>query len=354
MTFTEILQEAMTYRQALKILGLNDSATKEEIERVGKQKMQAAHPDKGGTDREFIEVRAAIEYLKKNGLDRKADRERQKEWVRKFEQDVIAKFTSLIDKKVNSKAFETHLEKITGGKFVVGKSSSKIVNNPFSVMMIYNLKFVQAQDSDDSMYFEVNLSATVNPSSGNSLPSNLASDLMENVNVYYNTSALIGDKETKLRKTRFQFTKGIKNLEPEDIFPSAAIIRAIKNSKSKSTGKINKRSFEEILKNRLHAQQIRGYKDTYYLKLNDGEYYLTLDRTVYKREAFWIIKLHKNGMHPTWPNRVTPIDQYEGEPVFFKESHELLDILKDTKKAKSVPTFKKLMEQLRKESKRVK
>lgn len=55
----------MTRAQALKILGLDDSATREEIIKAHKRLIQKAHPDRGGSDWLATQINEARDYLLK-------------------------------------------------------------------------------------------------------------------------------------------------------------------------------------------------------------------------------------------------------------------------------------------------
>ncbi len=47
-----------------KILGVEQDATREEINKAYRKKVAVAHPDKGGSNEEFIKVQAAYEAIK--------------------------------------------------------------------------------------------------------------------------------------------------------------------------------------------------------------------------------------------------------------------------------------------------
>lgn len=60
----EILGSTNKSLDPFEILGVNEDSTKEEVTRAYREKAQAAHPDRGGSNMEMAKLNAAFEAIK--------------------------------------------------------------------------------------------------------------------------------------------------------------------------------------------------------------------------------------------------------------------------------------------------
>lgn len=208
-----MINEQMSHREALEILGATGKESKAELSKLFKRASLRNHPDRGGSTELMQKINQAYDVVTRTNdsgetlMDIRARHEAdRKAWKAKFDAYfVVAK--NYFSTKFNAQEFAEYFTKYTGQPTTYTQSISTVREH--TVHATYRF-------TSGDAFFDFSFSCQP-PSEGKGLAAPDASALGS---VSVNTLVLVGTKKHKMASRDYQWGKNPDKITPESLFPS--------------------------------------------------------------------------------------------------------------------------------------
>lgn len=208
-----MINEQMTHREALEILGATGTESKVEMSRLFKRASLRNHPDRGGSTELMQKINQAYDVVTRTNssgetmMDMRARHAANKKaWEEKFEAYyVVAK--NYFSTKFNAQEFAEYFTKFTGQPTTYTQKVSKYSTHTVDAVFRFT--------SGDA-FFDFAFHCQP-PAEGKGLVSPDASALGS---VSVNTLVLVGTKKYKMASRDYQWGKNPDKITPESLFPA--------------------------------------------------------------------------------------------------------------------------------------
>lgn len=206
-----MINEKMTHREALEILGATGTESKAELSKLFKRASLRNHPDRGGSTELMQKINMAYDVVTKTNssgetmMDMRARHAANKKaWEEKLDAYfVVAK--NYFSTKFNAQEFAEYFTKYTGQPTTF---TQEVKKDTISVSAVF--RFTSGDAHFDFAFY-------CKPEEGKGL---VAPDASALGSVSVNTLVLVGTKKHKMASREYQWGKNPDKITPESLFPS--------------------------------------------------------------------------------------------------------------------------------------
>jgi len=259
-SFSEfLLEEKMTTKSALSLLGLSSSYSTEDLKKAYKSAAIKNHPDKGGDLEKMKDINLAFETLSATSSNNDYDFDDRAAFNRRM--DELRKFRKIREKELkdfcnqslkshfSESAFTKHFESIFGEQFFAVASQPTVGVDYYPTAQL----FAEFYNADKTIVFSLKAIIYVDQFFGDAQLGSGSAGGDSSVNMYVDTSILMGGRSVKISQERWSTKNNYNVLSTgETIFPKAKLLAQIKKAEKKKT-KFSKRDAILILKKTLDA-----------------------------------------------------------------------------------------------------
>lgn len=298
MTFEDFLAEqTMTAADAVALLGLKDGWTKADVATAFRRAAIKNHPDRGGTTEKMQALNRAKALLDRTGNTVAA----QKSWREKYEDDV-KKYQAAwenVDKEVarmlKPDAFVGYFESIFNRRFTVKKEIEQRSHSRYRPENHIVTLTIQSDDKEvwGRVSFSVSLNDVVHPKAS-----------LGTARSFYPVgvhAALFSNRRVqKVMEKRYGSQQHVRDVysDPTLSFPEARMKKAA--SPKSATKQFRKADAKRFIETNLGADPSNN--GFWFVPFGD-ELFISLDRVVWHRQPYYIVKGHDRESGKSFPSR---------------------------------------------------
>lgn len=293
-----LVESKMTYDEALAIFGVQGGYTEDSIKSKYKALALANHPDRGGDQERMKQINVAYEILKKSVGKVGKNRVPSVDWdaIRKKYKEGAIHIKAILLSKIDIQIFNDYFSKLSGKTFT-GQITRTLPlesdSNPHYVVVDMEFKSAD-KESAFSLSCSIDLNIVFNSSKG------LGSvDVPDDIPMTVNAYGFHNNRKQKLSQRDYTLNQSMAGFsKPELIFPKDKLVKIFSGSKKATIFK--KRDMGVGLQKKLDATFYNDYATiplsdnaTINGKKNQDAYFLVIYRTVFLKQAGWML----NGLY---------------------------------------------------------